>query len=100
MDKKLFFGLWFSLSILIGLIVLSTRYRRAKTFNLTLPDTLRLSVSGALGALSGIQIFWIVLQKFDPLEPILGMEGCVFVCVGGFSVIWFALSEIITIAKK
>jgi hypothetical protein len=100
MDKKLFFALWFGLSFLTGLIVLALRYRRAKTFNLELSETLRLSISGVFGFLSGFQIFWIVFQKFDALEPIISLEGCAFLCIGGVAVIWFALSEIITIAKK
>jgi hypothetical protein len=100
MDKKFFFTLWFFLSFITGLIVLAIRYRRTKTFNLELSETIRLAISGIFGFLSGLQIFWIIAQKFDALEPIISVEGCVFLCIGGFAVIWFALSEIITIAKK
>jgi hypothetical protein len=100
MDKKLFFALWFGLSLLTGLLVFALRYRRTKTFNLELSETLRLSISGVFGFLSGCQIFWIVFQKFDTLEPIISLEGCAFLCIGGVAVIWFALSEIITIAKN
>ena len=100
MDKKLFFALWFGLSLLTGVIVLAIRYRRVKTFNLELSETIRISISGIFGFLSGLQIFWIISQKFDALEPIISVEGCAFLCIGGFAVIWFALSEIITIAKK
>ena len=100
MDKKLFFGLWFGLSLLTGLIVLTIRYRRTKTFNLEFSETIRLSISGIFGFLSGLQIFWIIFQKFDALELIISVEGCAFLCIGGFAVIWFALSEIITIARK
>ncbi len=100
MDKKLFFALWFALSVLTGIIVLAIRYRRVKTLNLELAETMRLSISGVFGFLSGLQIFWIITQKFDALEPIISVEGCAFLCIGGLAVIWFALSEIITIAKK
>ena len=49
---------------------------------------------GTGSGVSGIQVFYKVITDFEKLEPIVGNEGLIFMCIGGLTAIWFGIAEI------
>jgi hypothetical protein len=93
MEKKILFGSWFFLTLLAAAIVLSYRRKHQTNRSLELIEVQRITLA-VLGSLSGLLLFYKTGTEFDKLEPIVGLEGLVSMCIGGLTTIWFGITEI------
>ena len=96
MEKKVLFGAWFLLTLVATAIVLIIRKKRISNWALELTDTMHIMVGG-FSSLSGFFLIYKVLTEFDKLEPIVGVEGMVSICLGSLATIWFGITEIATL---
>jgi hypothetical protein len=96
MEKKVLFGAWFILTLLATAIVLLIRQKRIRNWALELTDTMHIMVGG-FSSLSGLFLVYKVITEFEKLEPIVGVEGMVSICLGSLATIWFGITEIATL---
>jgi hypothetical protein len=93
MEKKILLGTWFIFTLLATAIVLFLRHKRIANWGLELTDTMHIMVGG-FSSLSGFFLVYKILTEFDKLEPIVGLEGFVSMCLGSLATIWFGITEI------
>jgi cadmium resistance protein CadD (predicted permease) len=93
MEKKVLLGAWFIGTVLAMLLVLFFRKKQMSNWGLQLTDAMHIMVGG-FSALSGGFLVYKVVTEFDKLEPIVGLEGLVSMCLGSVATIWFGTTEI------
>lgn len=93
MEKKVIFATWLLLTILIALGLLHWRRSRMSNWGLSQQDAAHVMLGTGSG-LSGIQVFYKIITEFEKLEPIVGTEGLIFMCIGGLTALWFGTAEI------
>jgi hypothetical protein len=99
MEKKILLGTWFIFTLLATAIVLFLRSKRIPNWGLQLTDTMHIMVGG-FSSLSGFFLVYKILTEFDKLEPIVGLEGFVSMCLGSLATIWFGITEIASLIPK
>jgi hypothetical protein len=102
MEKKIIFATWLLLTLATTIALLMRRRLRMRNWGLSQSDIAHVMLGTGSG-LSGIQVFYKIITEFEKLEPIVGTEGLIFMCIGGLTALWFGVAEIgglLTPAKK
>lgn len=93
MDTRTLFGLWLFSSLVASALIFVVRMRWSPRQGLSFNQAIAIAL-GVGSCLSGIQVILQTLKKFDQLEKLVGLEGCVFAALGGIASFWFGASEI------
>jgi hypothetical protein len=92
-EKKIIFATWLLLTLLTASGLLIRRRSRIANWGLSQQEAAHVML-GTGSALSGIQVFYKIITEFEKLEPIVGNEGLIFMCIGGLTALWFGIAEI------
>jgi hypothetical protein len=100
MEKKILFAAWFLLTLITtATILLLRRKKQIAPWALPLTDVMRI-MFGIFTFLSGCFLGYKIATEFDQLEPIVGGEGLVSMCIGILASSWFSVVEVSNLIRK
>ncbi len=97
--QKSLYGIWSIITIVTATLILFSRHRRTKKWNLTLNETIELALSN-FGGISGGYLVYQSYVLYDSLSKLVGNEGIIAMFLGGLASVWFAFGKVKELIDK